>query len=71
MSFSKEVKEELSRQISPGRHCQIAEITAIISLCGNISINHLDEYRIQIHTENLPVARKYFPLLKKTFNINT
>ncbi len=71
MSFSKEVKEELSKQYSRGRHCQIAEIAAIISLCGNISINPKDEYTIQIHTEILPVARKYFTLLKKTFNINT
>lgn len=71
MSFSKNVKEELSRQISTARHCNIAEIAAIVSLCGNISINHRDEYTIQIHTENLPVARKYFTLLKKTFNINT
>ena len=71
MSFSKEVKEELSKQYSSARHCQIAEIAAIISLCGNISINLKDEYSIQIHTEILPVARKYFTLLKKTFNINT
>lgn len=71
MSFSREVKEELSKHYSNGRHCQIAEITAIISLCGNISINQKNEYTIQIHTEILPVARKYFTLLKKTFNINT
>ena len=71
MSFSKDVKEELSKHYSAGRHCQIAEIAAIISLCGNISINPKDEYTIQIHTEILPVARKYFTLLKKTFNINT
>ncbi len=71
MSFSKEVKEELSKHYSSGRHCEIAEIAAIISLCGNISINLKDEYTIQIHTEILPVARKYFTLLKKTFNINT
>ena len=31
MSFSSKVKEELSRQFSPARHCQIAEIAAIIS----------------------------------------
>ena len=37
MSFSSEVKEELSRQISTARHCQIAEIAAIISMCGGVS----------------------------------
>ena len=71
MSFSSRVKEELSRQLSPARHCQIAEIAAIISLCGRIQISENDRYRIKISTENAAVARKYFTLLKKTFNIST
>ena len=71
MSFSSKVKEELSRQISPARHCQIAEIAAIISLCGKIQIDENDRYCIKINTENVAVARKYFTLLKKTFNIST
>ena len=36
MSFSREVKEELSRQISKGRHCQLAEIAGILGLSGRI-----------------------------------
>ncbi len=71
MSFSSKLKEELSRQISPARHCQIAEMAAIISLCGKIMISEDDRYTIKIHTENVAVARKYFTLLKKTFNIST
>jgi len=71
MSFSSDVKDELSRQISTGRHCQIAEIAAIISLCGKILISAEDKYSIKVHTENVAVARKYFTLIKKTFNINT
>ena len=69
MSFSSKVKEELSRQLSPARHCQIAEIAAILSLCGRIQISENNRYRVKIHTENEAVARKYFTLLKKTFNI--
>lgn len=65
MSFSSRVKEELSWQLSPARHCQIAEIAAIISLCGRIQISENDRYRIKISTENAAVARKYFTLLKK------
>ena len=68
MSFSKNVKEELAKQISTARHCQIAEIAAIISLCGSISINADDQYFVKINTENLTVARKYFILIKETFN---
>lgn len=71
MSFSSDVKDELSRQESPARHCQIGEIAAIISLCGRIQISLYNRYCIKIHTENIAVARKYFTLLKKTFNIRT
>lgn len=71
MSFSSQVKEELSRQFCTARHCQIAEIAAILSLCGRIQISENDRYCIKIHTENAAVARKCFTLLKKTFNIKT
>ncbi len=71
MSFSSQVKEELSKQISPARHCQIAEIAAIISLCGKVQIDENDRFRIKISTENEAVARKCFTLLEKTFNIST
>ncbi|MBQ3602030.1 MAG: DNA-binding protein WhiA [Lachnospiraceae bacterium] len=69
MSFSKDIKDELSRNIPTGRHCQIAEIAAIISLCGKISVNERNQYFIKIVTENLTVARKYFILIKETFQV--
>ena len=59
-SFSSRVKEELSRQLNSARHCQIAEIAAIISLCGRIQIDENDRFGIKISTENVAVARKYF-----------
>ncbi|WP_033168582.1 DNA-binding protein WhiA [Clostridium sp. KNHs205] len=71
MSFSKDVKDELSRQLNPARHCMIAEIAAVISLCGRVLISDKDCITLKIHTENITVARKYFTLIKKTFNINT
>ena len=71
MSFSGKVKDELSRQSTAARHCQIAEIAAIISLCGRIQISANETYMVKIHTENIAVARKYFTLLKKTYNIDT
>lgn len=69
MSFSSSVKDELSRQMPGARHCQIAETAAILSLCGRVKISASDHFWIEIHTENVAVARKYFTLLKKTFNI--
>ncbi len=68
MSFSTDVKEELAKQISPARHCRIAEIAAIIHFCGRIVQGKTGIY-IKIQTENLTVATKYFILLEKTFRI--
>ena len=69
MSFSQDVKEELSKSCPSGRHCQIAEVAGIIGLAGRIVISAQDRFSLKIQTESLPVARKYFTLLKKTFNI--
>lgn len=71
MSFSGEIKEELGIQISSARHCQIAELSALISMCGSVMIDSNNHYAIKIHTENVIVARKCFTLLEKTFNIRT
>ncbi|NMA82260.1 MAG: DNA-binding protein WhiA [Epulopiscium sp.] len=70
MSFSSNVKRELSRQIEIPRHCQIAEIAGIINMCGKI-LDLSGNVSIKIQTENAAVARKSFTLLKKAFNINT
>ena len=51
ISFSREVKEELSRQMSGGRHCGIAEMTAIISLCGHVKISGQNRFSVKITTE--------------------
>lgn len=69
MSFSGDIKEELSRMHLGGRHCCLAETSAILSLCGKIVITENDRFCVKIQTESLSVARKYFTLLKKTFNI--
>lgn len=56
MSFSGKVKEELAGNISPARHCRIAELAAFIGMCGTVAINSFDQYSIRIHTENLLVG---------------
>ena len=58
MSFSGMVKEELAKQNPGARHCQIAEITAILSMCGGISVSKNDRFLLKIQTENLIVSRK-------------
>src|SRR5699024_4548400 len=51
------------------RHCQIADQAAILGLCGQIREESQGQYSIKLQTENVYVARKYFTLLRKTFNI--
>ncbi|MCM1057646.1 MAG: DNA-binding protein WhiA [Firmicutes bacterium] len=69
MSFSSEVKEELAKHISPARHCQIAELAAIMNFCGQYGRDSEGNYTIGFQTENEEVVRKGFTLLKKTYNI--
>ena len=37
LSFSYKVKEELSAHFGNARHCQIAELSAIVNICGGIA----------------------------------
>ncbi|MDA3846132.1 MAG: DNA-binding protein WhiA [Vallitaleaceae bacterium] len=69
MSFSTKVKDELVRHTGEGRHCKIAEVAAIINMCGKV--REVDgKLSLKVQSENPAVARKYFTILKKTFNIN-
>ena len=68
MSFSRKVKEEMSRHEVLARHCQIAELAGIIGMCGRIKISEDNKYQIYIHTENIMVARKYQYLINKLYD---
>lgn len=69
MSFSKKVKDELAMQVSDARHCRLAELSAILAFGGQL-IQNKSHLILKFQTENQVVARKYFTLMKKTFNIN-
>ena len=71
MSFAGEVKEELAKRVSPARHCQIAELAALVNFCGQLGQEENGGFLVGFQTENEAVARKGFTLLKKTYNINT
>ena len=70
MSFSREVKEELAKHISPARHCQIAELAALMHFCGQYGRDAEGNYTIGFQTENTSIVRKGFTLLQKTYNIS-
>ena len=71
MTFSSEVKNEIIRVNPTVRHCILAEILAIVYFIGTVSTSKNNEISLQINTEYSGLARKYFTLIKKTFNINT
>ncbi|MGF0034183.1 DNA-binding protein WhiA [Bariatricus sp. SGI.154] len=71
MSFSGMIKEELTAHYAKARHCNLAELSALIHMTGEFAESKKGVCMIRLHTENLSVARKCFTLLKKTFNIRT
>lgn len=69
MSYSSKVKEELAVKYVPARHCQLSELAAIFRNCGMIIENANGERSLGIQTENKSLAKKFFTLLKKVYNI--
>lgn len=68
MSFSSDVKEELSHLSEHQLHCEIAELAAIISFCGKVNQSLKGNYQIVLHTENAAVARRFYSLIKSAFD---
>jgi DNA-binding protein WhiA len=65
MSFSSKVKDELLGVMPGARHCKIAEIAAVYAILGERG----NDAGLSIRTENEGLARKFFTLLGKAFNI--
>lgn len=70
MSFSRKVKEELVQQKSTARHCCVAELAAIFTLCGKIKRDKTNHPFLVIQTENLTVAQKSYMLLRSAFQVS-
>ncbi len=70
MSFSGEVKKELCEQISPARHCKLAEISAIIAFCGKIVVDKNQALILKLQTESSILTKKIFLLLKQVFRVS-
>ena len=71
MSFSGNVKDELAGHMPAARHCQIAELAAILQFCARIVKTQSGKNALEINAENETVLKKCFTLLRKTFNIET
>ena len=71
MSFSGNVKDELAGHMPGARHCQIAELAAILQFCARIVKTQSGKDALEINAENETVLKKCFTLLRKTFNIES
>lgn len=67
MSFSSDIKEELGRQYSKSRHCQMAELSGMIELDGRIDEQNGTMY---FKTDNPVLLEKYAILMKKVFELD-
>lgn len=71
MSFTAEVKDELSR-IEPKRSCcSKAELAALVRVEGTLHISGPDRYRLEVATETAPVARTVIKLLHGLYGLKT
>lgn len=71
MSFSSNVKNEISKVIMEEKCCQIAELSALIKMTGTIQLAGKNRICIKLITENAAIARKIFTMLKSNFDIHT
>ena len=71
MSFTAEVKDELSR-IEPRRQCCLkAELAALVRIEGTLHITGPSRYRLEVATETAPVARTVIKLLHGVYGLKT
>lgn len=71
MSFTAEVKDELSRVMPKRACCPKAELSALIRVEGTLHVTGPERFRLEIATETAPVARKTIKLLRDIYDIKT
>jgi DNA-binding protein WhiA len=71
MSFTAEVKDELSRVEPKKTCCQKAELAALVRIEGTLHIMGSERFRLEIATETAPVARKAIKLLHGLYDLKT
>ncbi len=71
MSFTAEVKDELSR-VEPRRSCcSKAQLAALVRIEGTLHFSGGERYRLEIATETAPVARNAIKLLHGVYGLKT
>ena len=71
MSFTAEVKDELSRLEDRDKSAQLAQLSALMRVCGTLSFRGSGRYSIRIATETGAVARTVIKMTHKLFDLDT
>lgn len=71
MSFTAQVKDELSRVEGTCPLCAYAQLSAIIRICGTLSFRGPGRYSIKVSTETGAVARTMIKLTHELFDLET
>lgn len=71
MSFSAEVRDELSRQQATCEYCGLATLAALVRVCGTLSLTGRGGYQLQVATETGAVARTMIELTHKILKLKT
>lgn len=71
MSFSSDVKNELSRVDIDKKCCTLAEIAGFIRVCGSVRLVGGGKFKIVIETDSPAVARRYKMLIRDYFKVDT
>lgn len=71
MSFTAQVKDELSRVEGACPACAYAQLSAIVRVCGTLSYRGPGRYSIRVSTETGAVARTMIKLTHELFDLET
>lgn len=71
MSFTAEVKDELARVGGLCPECDVAELAALVRVCGALSFHGSGAYSIRVSTETGAVARTVIRLAHEVFDLDT
>lgn len=69
MSFASDVRAEIARDLPAEKCCARSELAAALLAAGGIAFLGKGHYALSLVTEDAPVARHFFALLKRHFDV--
>ena len=69
MTFSQKTKNELSKLPIEDECCSLAELSALVRMCGTIQISGGKNINLKFSSENASIARRIFSILKASYKV--